>query len=56
MTANKIPNVRAAACYSPTLAKNAREHNGANILTLGSGQNSFDEIKRIVETFISTEI
>lgn len=56
MTANKIPNVRAAACYSPTLAKNAREHNGANILTLGAGQNSFDEIKKIVEAFISTEI
>lgn len=56
MTANKVPNVRAAACYSPALAKNSREHNGANILTLGAGQNSFDEIKKIVEAFISTDI
>jgi ribose 5-phosphate isomerase B len=56
MTANKVPNVRAAACYSTALAKNSREHNGANILTLGAGQNSFDEVKQIVDAFISTEI
>ena len=56
MTANKIPNVRAAACYSPQLAKNSREHNGANVLTLGSGQNNFDEIKQIVEAFLSSDL
>ena len=56
MTANKVPNVRAAACYSTTLAKNSREHNGANVLTLGAGQNTFDELKQIVEAFISTDI
>lgn len=56
MAANKVPNVRAAACYSTALAKNSREHNGANVLTLGAGQNSFDEVKQIVEAFISTDI
>ncbi len=56
MTANKIPGVRAAACYSAALARNSREHNGANVLTLGSGQNSFDEIKEIIEAFLSTEL
>ncbi len=56
MTANKVPNVRAAACYSIALAKNSREHNGANVLTLGSGQNSFEEIKQIVEAFLATEL
>ena len=56
MTANKVPNVRAAACYSVQLAKNSREHNGANVLTLGSGQNSFDEIKSIVEAFLSSDL
>jgi ribose 5-phosphate isomerase B len=56
MTANKVPGVRAAACYSEALAKNSREHNGANVLTLGAGQNSFDEIRLIVEAFLSTEI
>lgn len=56
MTANKVPNVRAAACYSIALAKNSREHNGANILTLGAGQNSLEEIKQIIDVFISTDI
>ncbi|MBK8464459.1 MAG: RpiB/LacA/LacB family sugar-phosphate isomerase [Chloracidobacterium sp.] len=56
MTANKVPNVRAAACYSVALAKNSREHNGANVLALGAGQNSFDEVRQIVEAFISTDI
>jgi len=56
MTANKVPGVRAAACYSVALAKNSREHNGANLLTLGAGQNSFEEVCEIVTAFISTEI
>lgn len=56
MTANKVPGVRAAACYSTALAKNSREHNGANVLTLGAGQNSFEDVKQIVEAFISTDI
>lgn len=56
MTANKVPGVRAAACYSVALAKNSREHNGANLLTLGAGQNTFEEICEIVSAFLSTEI
>jgi ribose 5-phosphate isomerase B len=56
MTANKVPNVRAAACYSVALAENSREHNGANVLTLGAGQNSLEEAKQIVDAFISTDI
>ena len=34
MTANKVPGVRAAACYSVDVARNSREHNDANVLTL----------------------
>jgi len=56
MTANKVPNVRAAACYSAALARNAREHNGANVLTLGAGQNSQEQIAEIVKAFLTTEI
>jgi ribose 5-phosphate isomerase B len=56
MTANKVPGVRAAACYTAALAKNSREHNGANVLTLGSGQNSFAEIKEIVEAFLTSDL
>lgn len=56
MTANKVFGVRAAACYNAALAKNSREHNGANVLTLGSGQNSFSEIKEIVEAWLTTDL
>lgn len=56
MTANKVPNVRAAACYNVALAKNSREHNGANVLTLGSGQNKFAEVKEIVEAWLGAEL
>lgn len=56
MAANKVPNVRAAACYSVALAKNSREHNGANVLTLGSGHNSLEEMKEIVTAFLSEEL
>lgn len=56
MTANKVPNVRAAACYSVALAKNSRKHNGANVLTLGSGQNNFAEIKAIVDAWLSADL
>lgn len=56
MTANKVAGVRAAACYSTALAKNSREHNGANVLTLGSGQNNFKEICEIVTAFLAAEL
>ena len=56
IAANKVPGVKAAACYSIPLAKNSREHNGANVLSLGSSQNSLDEVKQIVEAWLSTEI
>lgn len=56
MTANKVPNVKAAACYNVALAKNSREHNGANVLTLGAGQNSFEEVCEIVMAFLTSEI
>ena len=55
MSANKIPGIRAAACYNEALAKNSRQHNGANVLTLGSGQTSFEQAKVIADAFIATE-
>ncbi len=56
MAANKVSGVRAAACYSPELAKNAREHNGANVLTLGSGQTGLEDAKRIVQAFVTSSL
>jgi deoxyribose-phosphate aldolase len=53
MAANKVPNVLAAACYSETLARNSREHNGANVLTLGAGQVTPDQAKAIVDVFLA---
>ncbi len=55
MTANKVAGVRAAACYSVALARNSREHNDANVLTLGAGQTNFEQAKPIVEMFLTAE-
>lgn len=56
MTANKVPGVRAAACYSVEVARNSREHNDANVLTLGSKTISSGQMHEIVKTWLSTEI
>jgi ribose 5-phosphate isomerase B len=56
MTANKVPGVRAAACYSVAVARNSREHNGANVLTLGSKTINLPEMREIVSAWLNTEI
>lgn len=56
MTANKVPGVRAAACYSVTVARNSREHNGANVLTLGSKTINSTEMREIVSAWLGTEL
>jgi ribose 5-phosphate isomerase B len=56
MTANKVPGVRAAACYSVKVAVNSREHNDANVLTLGSGTIDSKQMRDIVSAWLSTEI
>ena len=56
MTANKVPGVRAAACYSTAIARNSREHNDANVLTLGSKAVTSAEMREIVQAWLSTEI
>jgi deoxyribose-phosphate aldolase len=55
MAANKVPGVLAAAAYNEALARNSREHNDANVLTLGAGQVDAEMAKRIVDVFLSTE-
>jgi len=56
MTANKVPGVRAAACYSVEVARNSREHNGANVLSLGSKTISSAEMREIVQAWLGTEL
>lgn len=55
MAANKVPGVRAAACHDVTTAANAREHNNANVLTLGGGLIGPRLALAIVDTFLSTD-
>ena len=54
MTANKVPGVRAALCYDLSSARNSREHNHANVLTLGAGLIGEGLARQIVETWLAT--
>ncbi len=56
MVANKVPGVRAAMCYDQASARNSREHNGANVLTLGGKMISADRIREIVSAWLGTEL
>ena len=55
MAANKVSGVRAAMCYDHATAFNSREHNNANLLTLGAGLIGTSLAKQIVTTFLETE-
>lgn len=54
MAANKVAGVRAAMCYDVTTAANAREHNNANVLTLGGTLIGGRLAQEIVRTFVET--
>jgi ribose 5-phosphate isomerase B len=55
MAANKVPGIRAAPCHDAAAAKNAREHNDANVLTLGARVLDGTRLRDIVETFVRSE-
>jgi ribose 5-phosphate isomerase B len=54
IAANKVNGIRAVMATTETIARYSREHNGANVLTLGATLVSADEAKAIVTTFLST--
>ncbi len=54
MAANKVPGVRAANAHDTSMARNAREHNYANVLTLGARMIGEGLAIEIVETFLAT--
>lgn len=54
MAANKVPGVRAALCYDLSSARNSREHNHANVLTLGAGLIGEGLARQIVEEWLNT--
>ena len=51
---NKVPGVRAAACFNEFVAKSSREHNDANVLTLGAKVLGTELIKSIVKVWLET--
>ncbi len=55
MAANKVSGVRAAMCYDHATAVNSREHNDANVLTLGSGLIGEHLARQIVDTWLTTD-
>jgi len=54
MVANKVPGIRAALCYDYASAANSREHNDANVLTLGAGLIGTSLAKQIIKTWLET--
>ncbi|MGD8968599.1 MAG: ribose 5-phosphate isomerase B [Anaerolineae bacterium] len=56
MAANKVPGVRAAMCYDQATAVNSREHNHANVLTLGAGLIGPSLARQIVKTWLETPV
>lgn len=54
IAANKVPGIRAVMALTPTIARYSREHNGANVLTLGATLLSEDEAREILTTWLTT--
>jgi len=55
IAANKVPGVRAAMCYDLSTAVNSREHNDANVLTLGGGLLGANLARQIAKAWLSTD-
>ncbi len=55
MVANKVPGVRAAVANNLLTARHSREHNDANVLTLGAGQVGTGLAEQLVDTWLTTE-
>ena len=54
MAANKVDGIRAALAYDPELARLAREHNDARVVSLGARMHSLEEGREIVRVFLGT--
>ena len=54
MAANKVPGVRAANAHDTSMARNAREHNYANVLTLGARMIGEGMALEVVDAFLAT--
>ena len=54
MAANKVPGIRAALCYDRASARNSREHNHANVLTLGGRMLTESQAEDVLRTWLAT--
>lgn len=54
IAANKVNGIRAALVWSNEIAKLAREHNNANVISIGGRMHSLEVCKELIDTFIAT--
>jgi ribose 5-phosphate isomerase B len=54
IAANKVPGVRAALCYDKASARNSREHNDSNIVTLGARLLTETQAEEVLRTWLAT--
>ena len=54
IAANKVEGARAALVWNVSTAELAREHNNANVISIGARQHSVEEAKLFIDTFIAT--
>ena len=54
MAANKVPGIRAALCYDKASARNGREHNDSNVLTLGARLLTQTQAEEVLRTWMET--
>ena len=54
MAANKVKGIRAALCYDEELARLAREHNDARVISIGARMTAAEEAKVMVAAFLAT--
>ncbi len=55
IAANKVPGVRAAVAWSEDIARLAREHNDANVLSLAARFTPFEELAKIVRAWFAAK-
>jgi ribose 5-phosphate isomerase B len=56
IAANKVKGIRAAVCHDATMARYARQHNGANVLSLGSTLLQPQQALEIVDVWLNTQM
>ncbi len=54
MVANKVPGIRAALCYDKASARNGREHNDSNVLTLGGKLLTTTQAEEVLRVWLET--